>query len=518
MKKFFLLPVLLFSAGLRAQTVITSFAGVGFSDTSALGTEATPPDSMGAAGTNHFVEFVNGAFAIYSKAGVRQSLSSDISFWTNAGISAATLSSGIGDPRILFDAGSGRWFATEITVDSVNNKILLARSDTADPAGPWKAVSFTGTTGLFADYDTLGVDSLGVYVGVNNFTNGGSFANVAFYSIPKSDLLAATPSLANLTRFDNLDDQTYGFTLQGVSNPDPGGHGVILAVDNAALNFFDRTTINNPGGPGATFSAATRIGNLYDGVPVPAAQPGGNTVDTLDDRFSGSVRQAGGFLFMANTVTNAPGRRNAVHWLVLNETNSMILGEGIIVSNNYDFFQPSIAASRKGKFLVAFNRASNTATNGQISIYGALGSWSSAGASLGAPFLIQQGGVTNFHMSFDSAPYRWGDYSATMVDPADDDLFWTIQEIPVSETAWGTQIALISAATNAPVLSIARNNASVVIKWPLSTDPAYGLQSNTNLLNPNAWASVGIAPVFSTNQNVVTLPRTNAAAFFRLKK
>ncbi|MGA2787837.1 MAG: hypothetical protein ABSF60_09950, partial [Verrucomicrobiota bacterium] len=260
-----------------AQTIIRNFPGINLGNTTGLGTGATPPDTMGAAGTNQFVEFINGAFAVYSKAGVRLSLVSDITFWENAGISSSTIAAGLTDTRIIYDAGSGRWFATELTLDNTSNRVLVARSDSADPGGTWKALSFVGNSGA-ADFDTLGVDAIGVYIGVNNFTGGGAFTGVSFFSIPKSDLAASTPTLANMTRFDNLNARTYGFALQGVCNPTNGpGHGVIIAIDDAAFKFIDRTTVNSPGSAGATLSSRVRISNTYDATPNPAAQPSGQT-------------------------------------------------------------------------------------------------------------------------------------------------------------------------------------------------------------------------------------------------
>ena len=53
-----------------------------------------------------------------------------------------------------------------VSVNTVNthNKVLVGRSSTADPSGPWKAVSYIGNSG-FADFPTLGVDFNAVYVG-----------------------------------------------------------------------------------------------------------------------------------------------------------------------------------------------------------------------------------------------------------------------------------------------------------------------------------------------------------------
>ena len=294
------------------------------------------------------------------------------------------------------------------------------------------------------------------------------------------------------------------------------GYGVIIAIDDAAYNYFDCTTINNPGAAGATLAPTVRISNAYDGSPVPATQPGGATINAGDDRFSGMVRQSGGNIFMANTVLQ--GSRDAVHWLVLNETNNAILGEGIFSDPNYDFYYPSIAPNSKGQFLMAFNRSGSTAPAGDIGIYGAVGNVKGSTVTVGTSFLIQTGAVSNFTLSFDSTPYRWGDYSTTTVDPTDDNLFWTIQEIPASSTTWGTQITLISVTTNRPSLTLTCAGSMVNLSWPLSTDPAYVLQSSPNLSSFTAWIGITNIPVVSLNQNIITLAITNHPTYFRLKK
>lgn len=502
----------------RGQIIITNFPGVNLSDAEAFGPGFAPPDTMGAAGTNQFVEFINGAFAVYSKAGVRQLLISDSNFWANAGISPATLAPGLTDTRIIYDTASSRWFASELTLDPTGSLLLLGRSDSANPGGTWKAVSFLTTT-TEGDFDTLGVDSQAVYVGLNNFDSIGNFTGVSLFSIPKPDLLAGTPTLANMTRFDNLDANTYGFSPQAVNNPDAGrGYGVMIAIDNVSFNYLDRTTINNPGTAGATLSITSYIFSGYDGYPNPAAQPGGATLDPGDDRFSAAIRQIGGYIFMANCVLNTNNNRDAVHWLVLNETNNTVTSEGIVTDPNFDFIYPSIAASHAGRVLLGFNRVGATASAGDISSWAALGTVVNGVATMGAPFVLKPGSVSNYRVSFDSSPYRWGDYSATMFDPTDENLVWTIQEIPVSSSIWGTQITLLSLATNAPALNLARAGNTVTFSWPLSTDPAYGLQSNANLVNAATWAAITALPVISINQNLITLNMSNQPAFFRLKK
>ncbi len=514
--------LLLTSLAVRAQIIITNFTGVSLTDARALGTGSTPPDTMGCPGTNQFVEFINGAFAVYNKAGVRQLLMTDSNFWVSAGITPSAMNAGIFDPRLQYDAGSGRWFATELTGENTGNHILLARSDSANPSGTWKAVSFLASTNQFGDFDTLGVDSQAVYVSVNVFADGtsGGFTGVSLFSIPKANLLASTPSLANIARFENLSGNTYGFSLQGVNNPDAGpGHGVIIAIDNQFYNRFDRATVNNPSTAGATLSAPIYVPSAYDGTPNPTAQPGGNTVDGGDDRFSGAVRQIGGYIFMANSILNTNNNRNAVHWIVLNEANNIVTSEGIVTDPNYDFTYPSIAASHSGKVLMAFNRTGATAPAGDISIYAVSGTMVNGVVTMGTPFLLQQGNISNYAgIGVDPLPYRWGDYSTTMFDPTDENLVWTIQEIPTSSTTWGTEVSLISLATNRPALNFKLVGNQATISWPLSTDPGYVLQSST-IMNSSAWTTVtGVAANVIINQRVVTMTVTGPALYFRLKK
>src|SRR5438132_1199219 len=99
---WFVLACLLFPpfpAPVRAAAVL----GIGQNFTgSTYGVESVeyPPDSTGAAGPDHFVEFINGRFSVYSKSnGVRVQTMSDRSFWSQAGVSLAA-NFMVSDPRL----------------------------------------------------------------------------------------------------------------------------------------------------------------------------------------------------------------------------------------------------------------------------------------------------------------------------------------------------------------------------------------------------------------------------------
>src|SRR5207247_56964 len=128
-------------------------------------------------------------------------------FWTSAGIAASTLGAGIGDPRIAYDAPSGRWFASQITKDNTGNTVLVGRSNTSDTTAGWQATSVVGSaSGKFLDFDTLGVSGDAVVIGGDMFTSlsGGSHSGESLFAIPKADLLAASPTVSGMTRFDDF--------------------------------------------------------------------------------------------------------------------------------------------------------------------------------------------------------------------------------------------------------------------------------------------------------------------------
>src|SRR4051812_1881940 len=232
--------------------------GANFTSMSYTGSSGEPPDTMGAAGPNHFVAFNNDGFSVFSKNGTPVSSVSPTTFWSNAiGVNPG----GLTDPRILYDPASQRWFAVMITTDqTTNNKILFARSNTADPTQGFKGVSFTTTNGRFADFPTLGLDANGIYVGTNNFTGGGSFSSGGLYSAPKADLLADPPTLARATKFPTLSANTVGFTLQPAVNYGPKSAGEptpILATSSSSSTRYNFTKLSGTTAAGTTLGATS---------------------------------------------------------------------------------------------------------------------------------------------------------------------------------------------------------------------------------------------------------------------
>jgi hypothetical protein len=437
---------------LVAASVGVNFSGINLNQTIALGTGAIPPDMGMAVGPGQIVQLVNGGYQVYDKTGAAQGgVITDSTFWNNAGIATSVTSPGISDPRVIFDQGSGHFFASQINVSSTGNQVLLGVSNTSNPLDGWKAVNFRGNVG-FADFPMLGLDQNGVYVSTNNFASSvGAFSGVSVFSIPKSDLLLGTPTLARLTGFENLNANTVGFGL----NPaiDFGGnHGAILAISNTNFNQAVASNVSGSGGAGATLSSPTVLTGLKDGDVVAQRQPDGTrSVDGGDDRFGSAPFVVGNLLYATNTITdNNNGINDSVHWLIEDLTTHGVLAQGLVSDPNFDFSYSSIAANANGDFLLGFNRSggANDPTN-NISAYAEACHYDGTTATCENPLLLAQGLRGDYHLDSGSPPSRWGDYSSIAVDPTNPNTFWTALEIPIAnsgggQSRWGTQITQIN--------------------------------------------------------------------------
>jgi len=434
---------------LPAASIGVNFSGISLQDTFNLGTGAVPPDMGMAVGPNQIVQLINGGYQVYSRTGAAQGATvTDTAFWNNAGISSSITNPGLSDPRVIYDPVSQRFFASEINVSSTGNQALIAVSKTSNPLDGWNSVHFTSNTG-FGDFPMLGIDKNAVYLSTNNFTSDvGYFTGVSVFSIPKSDLLLSTPTVANISSFQNLNANVVGFGM----NPaiDYGGsHGALLAISNTTFNEAEYSTISGASGPGAVLSAATTLTGLSDGTPIAQRQPDGTrTVDGGDDRFGSSPFVVGNLLYATNTISDsnngATATHDIVHWLIEDLTTKSVLVQGMVSDAAYDYTYSSIAANANGDFVLAFNR-SGAGTDGNISALAEVCHFNGTTASCESPLVLKAGEAGNYQLG---SSVRWGDYSAIAIDPNDSNSFWASLEVPVvipdSGTYWGTQITQLT--------------------------------------------------------------------------
>lgn len=508
---------------------------------------ALPPDPDGAVGAGRFVEFINGSFTVYNATnGARVIRISDEQFWANAGVTISS-DAGVSDPRIIYDPTSQRWFASQIDVNETSldptvyaNNFLIAVSATSNPAGAWQGFHFIAdpVTGYFADFPTLGVDSNAVYLSGNMFSAGENAVGSSLVSIPKADLLAVTPTIANRTSFGVMDYSVRGMVLQPVTCFDGSSSGNILATgdvgtDSTPYSNLVAFAVLNAAGPNATNTAPTSISvgtyqvpyNSQQGIPLfTAMQPDNTTMLSGNDaRFSARVYAVSGVIYAVhNTELNG---RIAIRWYRISATNYTVLESGTIADSNLDLFFPSIAANANGTVVIACN---GSGINTFVSCY-AIAAQTVNGVTTFGNLLLLQSGVTSYHGDdetildpfLDLPPLsRWGDYGTILVDPANPSQFWIDQMYPsdaVNNDVWSTQITQLLTSLPSPQLNITLAGRNVIVSWS-SSATGFQLQSTANLASSGVWSNVTQTPSTNGNTISVLVPVPGGQQFFRLKK
>ena len=104
------------------------------------------------------------------------------------------------DPRVYFDADTGRWYATMLEYSFnddftavTESHVDVAVSDSGDPTGSWHVYRVDASSPThrgcpcLGDYPILGVDGINVYISTQEFTSDlESFNGAQLYILPKS--------------------------------------------------------------------------------------------------------------------------------------------------------------------------------------------------------------------------------------------------------------------------------------------------------------------------------------------
>jgi len=414
------------------------------------------PDTMGAVGEQHIVELLNDGYAVYRKSDgeLLESTSTLREFWVAAGVTpvGATIAF---DPRVLYDAASRRWFAVSMdgwTPRDPNslfapNNYLVAVSKSADPTEGWTGFQIDSdpTDTRWADFPQLGMDAEGLYVAAYWCGFGPSGIPVpcpgpsSLLVLPKADLLAAIPSVANATNLSNLTLNQTGINPQPVVNLDGGGlPATLLSGVYASLGALVSTeiggSIESPVLARSKFIAvpATEGGT----VPYSAAQPGPKTnINAGPGRFSAYAVQVNGSIWAAES-TRVDGRL-AVRWYEIDAATDTLSQSGDVTQPTLDLYYPSIAVNPYGQVVIGMSGSSETDF---VGAYAAVGETVGGVTSFGAPLLLQAG-LANFErVEPEAGRNTWGDYSATVVDPSDPHRFWTFQEYVEAEDIYAVRI------------------------------------------------------------------------------
>lgn len=434
-----IVAVSLVFAAASAEALPAVQIGVEFTGPTRTESGFIPPDTMGAAGDEHVVALLNGRYAAYRKSdGQLVTTSSLDEFWTAAGAPPQEYSY---DPRILYDAATQRWFAVSAdATNSTNAGFLVAVSKSPDPTDGWTGfrIDASSTNLTWGDFPMLGLDADAVYVSAPAFRVNGADIPVGndYLVLPKNDLLAALPSIANATYFERESIQLAGFQAQPVVNLDGGGLPAKFYA--GTLTIFGQVQVSRIDGPLAapTFSGGVNIAVEATFDPLDAEQPGPKqNLDASDSRFGSNLVLQNGVTWAVQGIQSEDDHA-AIRWMQFDPETDILLDSGIIADPNLDLIYPSIAVNEFDQIVIGMSGSSESQF---ASAYAVVGE-KAAGVTSFGDLLLLAAGSADYEVTYGGERNRWGDYSATVLDPSDPHAFWTFQEFAIAEDVWAVRV------------------------------------------------------------------------------
>ncbi|HYV90360.1 MAG TPA: T9SS type A sorting domain-containing protein [Chitinophagales bacterium] len=432
--------VVLPTSGMRTQSPAPTAFFNGLTDNG----QVIPPDVSGAAGPNHLMETLNSTYRIFNKTGGTVSTLSLTSFWS--GVSGSPFS----DPHITYDPNTSKWYAVILsTLSGGHAGFFLGVSQTNDPTGSWweYSVDAQGSTGLFMDYPAIGFNNNWIVITGNMFS-GFSFSTTKVFVFNKSNVTSG--SGGTVTTFSN----NTIFSLEPAVTYDANVNTEYMLTEwdnNSGGNCYSKifTITGTQSSPVFTAGNTVGVNQPYSQTVVNAKQLGtSNRIATNDTRMRNCVYRNSS-LYAAQTVylpSSSPTRASSQVWQI-NPSNSSLTNFFRIDDNtatNFYYFA-SVSINSNDDVLVGYtvSSASTYASSGYSY------RTSADAANTLEDNYTYKAGQSSYYKTFGGGVNRWGDYSATTVDPSDGS-FWTLQEFAYTPSNnWGTTWANVAASTGA---------------------------------------------------------------------
>ena len=425
-----------------APVLDSSFAGLG---NPPQGQDVIPPDTMGAVGPNHLVSLLNSDFGVFDKTtgAVLQKIRLDL-FWASLGTAPGQPADFPFDTKVLYDPASARFFAVTLGgTSSPNSWILVAVSASSDPTGAWDKWAIdadldnnTQQFGNWADFPGVGLDGNNLYVSANMFSNLDFYQYSKVWVLPKPQLLSGSATIT-WTEFRNPPGSSFSMQPAHTFGAAPAEY---FLYEGAANGFSMARIDNSSGAP--TWHAPTTVSvapyasvNALTGAPQSGDN---NTIDTADTRLLNVVYRAGS-LWTVHTVQSPAALKTEVAWYQINPGTSAVLSQGRISDPTRWYYYPSIGVNQDNIAAIGFSGSSSREFVG--------GYYTLVRPSTGIadPVTLLKTGEAPYFKTLSGTENRWGDYSATAVDPTDNVTFWTLQEYAKTHdpatgaSRWGTR-------------------------------------------------------------------------------
>ncbi|MDQ6788787.1 MAG: hypothetical protein M3033_18450 [Acidobacteriota bacterium] len=419
---------------------------------------AAPPDTNGAIGATQYVQWVNEAYAVYSKTtGAR--LAGPINgnqLFQALGATHQCAATNDGDPIVQYDKANNRWVLTQFAVTNGATKgyyQCIAVSQTSDATGAYNLYAYKEPN--FNDYPKFGVWADGYYATYNMF-NGNTFTGARLCAYDRAKMLTGAAANEQCFQLTSSYGGVLPADLDGNIAPPAGAPEYFVNFGSNSLNTWkyhvDFTTPANSTLTGPTVTTVAAFSEACAGQTcIPQA---GTTqqLDSLGDRLMYRLAYrhfADGHEAMVvnHSVNPGTGPVSGVRWYELRISavtppmppssggTPSLFQQGTYAVGSDSRWMGSIAMDKVGNIGLAYSVSSGS-INPSIRYtsrvptdgLGTMGAETSIIAGTGSQLATLS---------------RWGDYSALTVDPVDDCTFWyTTEYLKTSGTFnWSTRIA-----------------------------------------------------------------------------
>jgi hypothetical protein len=394
-----------------------------------------PPDTHGAVGSRHLMVVVNGEVRIQNRGGATLSAVTLDQFWSRVG-SVSTF-----DPKVFYDPSVSRWFVVSCAdAESDASAVLIGVSRSDDPQGNWALyrIDADSNNTYWADYPSVGFNGKWITVAMNMFPNdpNASYGGEFLWAFDKKSLLNG-PTQAPFTKLA----EPSGFTMLSATTFDdvePTLY-IIETFDDHTLRL---STITGPVGGETLNVGAAMITSSFNwnvsGGHVGQQLGSSEKIDCGDTRMLSCVFRNGA-LWASHEIffpaTGAPTRGSAQWWQLT--VNGGIVQQGLIddPSGSASFPYPTLAVNQRNDMLIGYSRiAANQFASANYSFRNGTDPRNTLQGEQ-----VLKAGEASYFKDFGSGRNRWGDYSATVVDPLNDQDLWTLQEYAAAPIdTWGT--------------------------------------------------------------------------------
>jgi hypothetical protein len=457
---------------------LKNFAGLSFGTAVTGGSAGAgwPPDTNGDVGPVYYIQAVNDAWGIFDKStGTLTAAFSEDQLWASATTGTPCDASNFGDPVAIHDGLADRWVLTDFAFNTTaGNPVApfyqcFAVSKTNDPvAGGWwlYAVQMdVGGTGAppahtFTDYPKFGFWTDCLYMGANGFNNdSGNYAGSVFAAFDRTAMFSgAALNSTNSSVGFIASGTSFGLfpaNLQGTSagSQPPSGTAEYFVAESGTAYAFDVRKFQKGAtscGAGSTLSGITSVTQTSYNFPNTAsgnsnivAQPGvTRKLDSLGDELMQRVvyRKIGSAesIWVVHTTCGA-GSANcgattptSPQWAQIDVSGGTINTTPVqqqiyTVGDGLYRWMGSITVDQSGNMAVGYSTSNGTSPNFPSIAYSGRLSTDALNQLPQTEVQLAAGkGSQNTCGSFcgNQALSRWGDYSAMVIDPADDCTFW----------------------------------------------------------------------------------------------